>query len=56
MFSNSIYGAYDKSQRAMYENVALGKTFGVFSTWLNGQTAAYFRKPGKYYEYFDTTD
>ena len=56
MFSDGIYGAYDKSQKAMYENLALGQTLGVFSTWLNGKTAAWFRRPGVYPEYFETTD
>lgn len=56
MFSDGIYGAYDKSQKAMYENIFLGQTFGVFTTWLNGQAAAWFRKPGYYSEYFTTRD
>jgi len=56
MFADGIYGAYDKSQKAMYENIFLGQTFGVFTTWLNGQAAAWFRKPGYYSEYFTTRD
>lgn len=46
--SNSIYGAYDKSMRAKYENTALGLTFAMFSTWMNGQISNYFTKPGQY--------
>lgn len=46
--SNSIYGAYDKSMRAKYEHTALGLTFAMFSTWMNGTIANYFTKPGQY--------
>ena len=46
--SNSIYGAYDKSMRAKYEHTALGLTFAMFSTWMNGAIANYFTKPGQY--------
>ncbi len=46
--ANSIYGAYDKSMKAKYENTALGWTFGVFSTWMNGIVNNYLTKPGIY--------
>lgn len=46
--SNSIYGAYDKSMRAKYEHTALGLTFAMFSTWMNGTIANYLTKPGQY--------
>ena len=47
--ANSIYGAYDKSTKAMYEYMAIGTVFGMFSTWMNGMYANYFAKPGQYY-------
>lgn len=56
MFADGIYGAYDKSQKAKYEMGALGFVLGSFSTWLNGHMAAYFRRPGRYDEYFTTTN
>lgn len=56
MVANKIYGAYDKSQKAMYENIALGKSLGMFTTWMNGGIASWFMRPGTYYEYFKTTD
>lgn len=46
--SNSVYGAYDKSMRAKYEHTALGMTFAMFSTWMNGHISNYFSKPGQY--------
>lgn len=46
--ANSIYGAYDKSMKAKYENTALGLTFAMFSTWMNGMVSNYFTKPGQY--------
>lgn len=46
--SNSIYGAYDKSMRAKYEHTALGLTFAMFSTWMNGMVSNYLTKPGQY--------
>jgi hypothetical protein len=46
--SNSIYGAYDKSMRAKYEHTALGLTFAMFSTWMNGIVSNYFTQPGQY--------
>ena len=56
MFADNIYGAYDKSMRSLYEFTAIGSTFLPLTTWLNGQTAAYFRKPGTYSEYWTETD
>ena len=55
-FANGIYGAYDKSQKSMYEHIALGQTLGVFSTWFNGHIAAWLREPGVYMPYFKTVD
>ena len=46
--SNSIYGAYDKSMRAKYEHTALGVSFAMFSTWMNGMVSNYLLKPGQY--------
>lgn len=46
--SNSIYGAYDKSMRAKYEGTALGLSFAMFSTWMNGMVSNYITKPGQY--------
>jgi hypothetical protein len=34
--SDAIYGSYDASTKAAYENLALGSQLGVFSTWMNG--------------------
>jgi hypothetical protein len=33
------------------ENVLIGQTYCMFSTWLNGITTNYLRKPGEYDEY-----
>lgn len=41
---DTIYGSYDKSTKAMYENMAIGSQFGVFSTWMNGIVDVYFGK------------
>lgn len=46
--SNSIYGAYDKSMRAKYESTAIGLSFAMFSTWMNGMVSNYITKPGQY--------
>lgn len=46
--SNSIYGAYDQSLKSKYEFIALGQSFGVFTTWMNGMTSNYFAAPGIY--------
>lgn len=34
--------------RAKYEHTALGLTFGMFSTWMNGMISNYITKPGQY--------
>ena len=43
-FADNIYGSYNQSTRAKYENVALGRNFGVFSTWMNGIVDVYAKK------------
>lgn len=55
-FSDGIYGAYDKSQKSKYEHLVLGQTLGIFSTWFNGHTAAWFRRRGFYDPYFTQED
>lgn len=54
--ANEIYGAYDKSLKAKYENLALGHSLGVFSTWFNGHVATWLREPGSYAEYMKSVD
>lgn len=44
--SDSIYGSYDKSKKAMYEFQTKGVVLGQFTTWMNGMVGNYFRKPG----------
>lgn len=44
--ADSIYGSYDRSKKAMYENWAVGICFGMFTTWFNGIYSTYFAKPG----------
>lgn len=34
--------------RAKYENTALGLSFAMFSTWMNGMVSNYITKPGQY--------
>lgn len=41
---DTIYGSYNASTKAMYENTAIGSQFGVFSTWMNGIYDVYFGK------------
>lgn len=41
---DTIYGSYNRSTKAMYENLALGSQFGVFSTWMNGICDVYLGK------------
>lgn len=41
----SIYGAYDQSSKAKYENIAIGRNFAFFSTWMNGIGDNYFKTP-----------
>lgn len=40
----SIYGAYDQSSKAKYENIAIGRNFMFFSTWMNGIVDNYFKE------------
>lgn len=42
---DNIYGAYDKSKKAMCEFHSLGICFGMFTTWMNGIVNNYFMKP-----------
>lgn len=46
--ADNIYGSYDKSKKAMYENWAFGISFGMFTTWFNGIYNNYFAKAGQY--------
>lgn len=46
--ANNIYGSYDKSLRAMGENIALGWAFGMYTTWMNGMWNNWTMKPGVY--------
>lgn len=46
--ANTIYGAYDKSLKAKYENMAIGWGFGQFTTWMNSWFNNYFMKPDAY--------
>ncbi len=41
--SDNIWGAYDKSEKAMGEYALLGQTFAMFTTWMNGQLEMYFK-------------
>lgn len=43
--ADSIYGAYNQSTKAKYENVAIGRNFALFSTWMNGTNDNYLKKP-----------
>ena len=54
VFADEIYGAYDRSQRARYEQISLGQNLGIFTTWMNGIAATWFKKQGKYNGYFTT--
>ena len=40
----SIYGAYDQSSKSKYENIAIGRNFMFFSTWMNGIVDNYWKK------------
>lgn len=44
---DNIYGSFDKSKRAMMDNMAVGYTLGMFTTWMNGIVNTYFMKPQK---------
>ena len=46
--AKNIYGAYDKSTRAMMDHMALGTVFGAFSTWMNGIYTNWMAKPMVY--------
>lgn len=43
-FSDNIYGSYNKSTKAKYENTAIGRNFAFFSTWMNGMVDVYMKK------------
>lgn len=43
-FADNIYGAYNQSQKAKYENIAVGRNFAVFSTWMNGIVDVYAKE------------
>ena len=43
-FSDNIYGSYNRSTRAKYENTAIGRNFMFFSTWMNGIVDVYTKK------------
>lgn len=42
---DNIYGAYDKSKKAMSEFHSLGISFAMFTTWMNGIINNYIMKP-----------
>ena len=42
--ADSIYGAYNQSTKSKYENVAIGRNFALFSTWMNGMVDNYMKK------------
>lgn len=46
--ANNIYGSYDKSLKAMGENLALGWAFGMYTTWMNGMWNNWTMKPNIY--------
>lgn len=41
--ADSIYGAYNQSTKAKYENIAIGRNFALFSTWMNGTVDNYLK-------------
>lgn len=41
--SDNIWGSYDKANKAMGEHTLLMMTFGMFTTWMNGQIENYFK-------------
>lgn len=55
-FADGIYGAYDKSQKAKYERMALGSQLGIFTTWMNGHVAAWLKEPGTYSSHYTSLD
>lgn len=42
--ADSIYGAYNQSTKSKYENIAIGRNFALFSTWMNGMVDNYLKK------------
>ena len=44
-FADNIYGSYNQSTKWKLENIAIGKNFTVFSTWLNGIWSVYSKQP-----------
>lgn len=42
--ADNIYGAYNQSTKAKYENIAIGRNFALFSTWMNGIVDTYTKK------------
>lgn len=47
MLADNIYGAYDKSKKAMLEFHSLGITFAMFTTWMQGHVNNYLMKTQK---------
>lgn len=43
--SDDIWGSYDRSTKALGEHSIIGLTFGMFTTWMNGQYRMYFQAP-----------
>ena len=41
--ADNIWGGYDKSVKALGEHSLLMMTFGMFTTWMNGQIENYFK-------------
>lgn len=46
--SDDIWGSYDRSTKALGEHSIIGLTFGMFTTWMNGQYRMYFQAPQTY--------
>lgn len=44
LFSDNIYGSYNKSTKSKYEHIAIGRNFAFFSTWMNGMVDVYMKK------------
>lgn len=42
--SDNIYGSYNKATKAKYENMAIGRNFAPFSTWMNGIVDVYMKQ------------
>ena len=43
-FADNIYGSYNKSTRAKYEQTVIGRNFAFFSTWMNGIVDVYMKE------------